>query len=60
MYLDDGISRDSAPSHDYVPETSVEEGYGTSHDLVEGLVDPKAHSCFCHVKISQVSFPPPP
>lgn len=54
MYLDDGISRDSAPSHDYVPETAVESGYGTAHDLVPGLIDPKAHSYFTHVKISQV------
>lgn len=55
MYLDDGISRDSAPSHDYVPETAVGSGYGTAHDLVPGLIDPKAHSYFTHVKISQVS-----
>lgn len=59
MYLDDGISRDSAPSHEYVPETSVSAGYGTAHDLGPGFVDPKAHSRFCHVKISQVSPPLP-
>jgi len=56
MYLDDGISRDSAPSHDYVPDTSVSHGagYGTAHDLAPGLIDPKARSYFSHVKISQV------
>ena len=56
MYLDDGISRDSAPSHDYVPDASVSHGggYGTAHDLAPGLVDPKARSHFCHVKITQV------
>ena len=55
MYLDDGISRDSAPSHDYVPEASAGSGYGRAHDLVPGLIDPKARSHFCHVKIAQVS-----
>ncbi|KAK5651788.1 hypothetical protein OQA88_11655 [Cercophora sp. LCS_1] len=53
MYLDDGISRDSAPSHNYVPETSAGKGYGAARDLCEGLVDPKAESKFCHVKVSQ-------
>lgn len=62
MYLDDGISRDSAPSHEYVPEASVSagSGYGTAHDLTPGLVDPQARCHFCHVKISQVSPLPPP
>lgn len=54
MYLDDGISRTSAPSHDYVPATSDRTGgYGIAHDLVPALTDPKAHSAFVHVKISQ-------
>lgn len=59
MYLDDGISRDSAPGREYVPATSVGYGYGTARDLIDGLLDPKAQSRFCHVKISQVSFSPP-
>lgn len=54
MYLDDGISRTSAPSHDYVPTTSTRTGgFGVAHDLVPALTDPKAHSAFVHVKISQ-------
>ena len=60
MYLDDGISRDSAPGHGYyVPETFAGPGYGivsTTRDVTDGLVDPKAQSRFCHVQISQVSF----
>jgi len=59
MYLDDGISRDSAPSHDYVPEISTASGFGKTHDLTDDIVDPKAKSQFCHVKISQVRFPSP-
>ncbi|KXX73549.1 Alpha-glucosidase 2 [Madurella mycetomatis] len=53
MYLDDGISRDSAPGHEYVPETYAGHGYGTAHTMIGGLVDPKAKSRFCQVKISQ-------
>lgn len=64
MYLDDGISRDSAPGHGhYVPETFAGSGYGTittARDFTNGLVDPKAQSRFCHVKISQVSCLLPP
>lgn len=56
MYLDDGISRQSAPSHDYVPATSSRTGgYGIAHDLVPALIDPKAGSAFVHVKISQTT-----
>lgn len=53
MYLDDGISRDSAPGKEYVPETSQSSGYGTAHGMLDGLIDSKAHSAFCHVKIIQ-------
>ncbi|KAK0716079.1 alpha-1,4-glucan lyase [Lasiosphaeris hirsuta] len=53
MYLDDGISRESAPSHEYFLGKSAGSGYCIAHDLIMGLADEKAKSQFCHIKISQ-------
>ena len=50
MYLDDGISRDSAPS-EHVPQLG--QTYGVAHNF-QGICDTKAADKYCHVQIEQV------
>ena len=55
MYLDDGISRDSAPCH-YVPHTITGEvsRYGVATQDLHVLCDEKAADKYCHVLVEQV------
>jgi len=55
MYLDDGISRDSAPKlHVMEPAVVSNVAFGTLHKL-DGIGDEKAADKYCHVSVHQVS-----
>lgn len=55
MYLDDGISRDSAPNI-HVPDTIVggASSSGVATQELHGLGDEKAADMYCHVLVEQV------
>jgi hypothetical protein len=56
MYLDDGISRDSAPrSHVAQPAVASNATFGIIHKL-DGIGDEKAADKYCHVSVRQVSL----